>query len=136
MKKLLLILTSVMLLMTSCSGDGDNNLPEWVTYDKTKGYLTNLESAKYGLIGTWKISFEDGTTITYKFDGTNFFETFDYGDDYPQGTLVSTYSVIFENSKYYILITSLGIPQEILKLNKTKLYWRLGCTDDYHYIRQ
>ena len=44
-------------ILSSCSSDNDN-LPEGVTYDKTKGYLTTIESVQHGIIGTWKAFLE------------------------------------------------------------------------------
>ena len=52
MKKLLLTLCTLALLACSKGDDNDNK----VVYDETKGYLTNLESVKHGIVGTWKHS--------------------------------------------------------------------------------
>ncbi|MDR1198818.1 MAG: hypothetical protein LBK94_07390 [Prevotellaceae bacterium] len=48
MKKLLLLLCTAALI--ACSKDDDN-----IQYDNTKGYLTNLESVKFGIVGTWAV---------------------------------------------------------------------------------
>ena len=134
MKKLLLILTSAMLLISSCSSDDNNN---GITYDEIKGYLTNIESVKYGLIGTWEdpeqFQYNDMYEVT--FDETTMYTilTDDEGETFDEWT--GPYSVILENGKFYVEIefededehgnpTGLRVARsEIRILNKTTLNW-------------
>ena len=134
MKKLLLILTSAMLLAASCSSDDNDN----VTFDDVKGYLTNVESVRHGLIGTWVDSShyhadDDYATFEMTFDGRNwagvaFYNGVEEDDDRESGT----YSVTSRGDKFYITISGNNNETgeiknrelEILILNKTTLTLR------------
>ena len=96
-KLLLLLLTSAVLLISSCSSNDDN---------EEKGYLTDLESAKHGIIGSWMdpenedetylITFDETTmTISGDESGEDFVQTYEFS--YP-------YSVIMQNGRFYTAV--------------------------------
>jgi hypothetical protein len=115
MKKLLLLLASVMLLATSCSSDDNDE----------RGYLTDLENVKHGLIGTWGISYPIEYDVT--FNGTILVIEMEDIE------LTIPYSVIMEDGKFYIvteqekedengnIIGTETVKAEIRVLNERKL---------------
>ena len=104
--------------MSSCSSDDNNE-----NYDEIKGYLTDLENVKRGLIGTWECPDEYGLEeIT--FDESAFsriYKEVGYDDN---DRLFGIYSVSSSSGKFYIQMRrSSGsvINAEIHVLNKTTL---------------
>ena len=47
--KRLILLFIMSTIIASCDKDSDNT----VRYDEEKGYLTNIESVKFGIVGRW-----------------------------------------------------------------------------------
>ena len=132
MKKLLLILTSVMLL-ASCGSDDNNEPTNNIIFDDVKGYLTNLESVKYGLIGEWEMR-SGSWIVEMKLDKVNIFASVDKGDGTPIETYTLPYFASMEGGKFYITMVRDGgvnSKTEITKLNKTTLIYNMET-----YIRQ
>ena len=128
MKKLLLLLTSVMLLATSCSSDDEN-----VTYDEVKGYLTDVASVKHGLIGTWEDP--DGAAWGYTYEITfngRTVNAIEKEEGYEDDEWSASYSVSSKNDKFYLKLTigNISAESEILILNETTLSY---YNEEYDY---
>lgn len=135
MKKILLLLPLAMLLLTGCSKDDEK-----IEYSETKGYLTNLASAKQGIIGVWQESLD--IHVKYNTNGTACMGC-------PSCALDNDcfkYSILHNNGKYmYRYYTSNGSPidYEIKRLTKSSFeYIRVleyenepGMVLEYKYKR-
>jgi hypothetical protein len=75
----------------ACSKDDDN-----IQYDNEKGYLTNLESVKYGIVGTWKfaLSFCNDCYLAHEFNINN--EHIEHHHFLPSDS-----DVYFDDYRYY-----------------------------------
>jgi len=120
-KLLLLLLTSVMLLAASCSSD-DNN--EEIIYDEVKGYLTNLESVKHGLQGSWEdvvLIQNPDRSYELRFSKNTVYSVYKQSDNNDEKR-TEPYSVLLENGKFYFESTiGNGNTMEIYTLNRTSL---------------
>ena len=132
MKKLLLTLCTLALLACS-KGDDDNK----IVYDETKGYLTNLESVKHGIVGTWKIEFNNtecnNSYLQWVFNKNgkcNYKINTDCVNINQNKTIIGEYVVLEENGKFYVKLDEnflevfqdpSALRQEITILTKTTL---------------
>lgn len=111
------------LLLAACSSDDDDN-DNTVTYDETKGYLTNFASVKHGIVGLWQFdnassyseygndgivrSGESATELirkakyeTYKSDNNYILRSYAIGDVEGTGTYVdATITKLDKNNLY------------------------------------
>ncbi|MDR1197659.1 MAG: hypothetical protein LBK94_01420 [Prevotellaceae bacterium] len=106
MKKILLLLCTVAIM--ACSKDDDN-----IQYDNTIGYLTNLESVKFGIVGRW-IWENDG--VEYP---ASFYEFFKNGDVTASGLLGGSirYEIYEKDGGYWITLHSIFEDKGVLPSN-------------------
>jgi hypothetical protein len=122
MKKIILLLCTFVLL--SC-GKGEINNENKITYDAAKGYLTNLESVKYGIVGVWKKNVIDNCFAQWTFNNNGTAVSYvssDCSGDNAGDTKSYTYSVFEQNKKFYLKLNIINEPEyidEILILTKT-----------------
>ncbi|MDR1348355.1 MAG: hypothetical protein LBJ63_08040 [Prevotellaceae bacterium] len=127
MKKILLLLCTVALI--ACSKDDEN-----IQYDNEKGYLTNLESVKFGIVGTWKfaLSFCNDCYLAHEFNINNEHIKHQHflpsdSDVYFDEYRYYSYKIEEEDGSFFVISTPLnsdywGERQKILILNKTYIH--------------
>ncbi|MDR2065476.1 MAG: hypothetical protein LBP85_07210 [Prevotellaceae bacterium] len=137
MKKILLLLS--ITLFAACGKDD----VEAVQYSEEKGYLTTLESVKYGIVGTWRVYYNNENCQGYSqlvFDKNKYINSYDMTCMPSSSPVSGIYEIYEENGKFYININDTYVDDVILSkmeislLNKTNL--KIPQFSDIIYTRQ